>query len=84
MNFKLLPLRLALAVIFRLTLKLRVFNLKLNPESHESESVGQKLYTTFKPGTSIFHPDDRAFDMVNSGMVFQLLEMQNINFKISM
>ena len=30
-----------------------------------------KLYTTFKPGTSIFHPDDRAFDMANSGMVFQ-------------
>jgi hypothetical protein len=30
-----------------------------------------KLYTTFKPGTSIFHPDDRAFDLANSGMVFQ-------------
>jgi hypothetical protein len=30
-----------------------------------------KLYTAFKPGTSIFHPDDRAFDLANSGMVFQ-------------
>jgi hypothetical protein len=30
-----------------------------------------KLYTTFKPGTSIFHPDDRAFELANSGMVFQ-------------
>jgi hypothetical protein len=30
-----------------------------------------KLYTTFQPGTSIFHPDDRAFDLANSGMVFQ-------------
>jgi hypothetical protein len=30
-----------------------------------------KLYTTFKPGTSIFHPDDRALDMAKSGMVFQ-------------
>ena len=30
-----------------------------------------KLYTTFKPGTSIFHPDDRAFALANSGMVFQ-------------
>ena len=30
-----------------------------------------KLYTTFMPGTSIFHPGDRAFDLANSGMVFQ-------------
>ncbi len=30
-----------------------------------------KLYTTFQPGTSIFHPNDRAFDKANSGMVFQ-------------
>jgi hypothetical protein len=30
-----------------------------------------KLYTTFKPGTSIFHPDDRVFDLANTGMVFQ-------------
>ncbi len=30
-----------------------------------------KLYTTFQPCTSIFHPDDRAFDKANSGMVFQ-------------
>ncbi len=30
-----------------------------------------KLYTTFQPGTSIFHPHDRAFDKANSGMVFQ-------------
>ena len=30
-----------------------------------------KLYTAFKPSTSTFHPDDRAFDMANSGMVFQ-------------
>ncbi len=30
-----------------------------------------KLYTAFKSGTSIFHPDDLAFDMANSGMVFQ-------------
>ena len=30
-----------------------------------------KLYTTFKPGTSIFHPDERAFDLADSGMVFQ-------------
>ncbi len=30
-----------------------------------------KLYTAFKPDTSIFHPDDRAFDLANSGMVFQ-------------
>jgi hypothetical protein len=30
-----------------------------------------KLYTTFQPGTSIFHPNDRAFDKANSEMVFQ-------------
>ena len=30
-----------------------------------------KLYTTFQPGTSVFHPNDRAFDKANSGMVFQ-------------
>ena len=30
-----------------------------------------KLYTTFQPGTAIFHPNDRAFDKANSGMVFQ-------------
>ena len=30
-----------------------------------------KLYTTFQPGTSFFHPDDRAFDLANSGVVFQ-------------
>ena len=30
-----------------------------------------KLYTTFQPGTTIFHPNDRAFDKANSGMVFQ-------------
>jgi hypothetical protein len=30
-----------------------------------------KLYTSFLPGTSIFHPNDRAFDKANSGMVFQ-------------
>jgi hypothetical protein len=30
-----------------------------------------KLYTTFQPGTSIFHPNDRAFVKANSGMVFQ-------------
>jgi hypothetical protein len=30
-----------------------------------------KLYTTFQPGTVLFHPNDRAFDKVNSGMVFQ-------------
>jgi len=30
-----------------------------------------KLYTTFQPGTSIFHPTDGAFDKANSGMVFQ-------------
>ena len=30
-----------------------------------------KLYTTFQPGTSLFHPNDRAFDKTNSGMVFQ-------------
>ncbi len=30
-----------------------------------------KLYTTFQPGTSIFHPNDRAFDKANSGMVFR-------------
>ena len=30
-----------------------------------------KLYTSFMPGTSIFHPEDRAFDLANSGMVFQ-------------
>ncbi len=30
-----------------------------------------KLYTTFQPGTSIIHPNDRAFDKANSGMVFQ-------------
>ena len=30
-----------------------------------------KLYTTFLPGTSRFHPNDRAFDKANSGMVFQ-------------
>ena len=29
-----------------------------------------KLYTTFQPGESIFHPDVRAFDKANSGMVF--------------
>jgi len=30
-----------------------------------------KLYTTFQPGTTLFHPNDRAFDKANSGMVFQ-------------
>jgi hypothetical protein len=30
-----------------------------------------KLYTTFQPGTTIFHPNDRAFAKANSGMVFQ-------------
>ena len=30
-----------------------------------------KLYTTFQPGTVLFHPNDRAFDKANSGMVFQ-------------
>ena len=30
-----------------------------------------KLYTTFLPGTSRFHPNDRAFDKANSEMVFQ-------------
>ncbi len=30
-----------------------------------------KLYTTFQPGTTIFHPNDRAFDKANSGMIFQ-------------
>ncbi len=30
-----------------------------------------KLYTTFQPGTSMFHPNDRAFDKANSVMVFQ-------------
>jgi len=30
-----------------------------------------KLYTTFQPGTSLFYPNDRAFDKANSGMVFQ-------------
>ncbi len=30
-----------------------------------------KLYTNFQPGTSIFHPNDRAFDKANCGMVFQ-------------
>ena len=29
-----------------------------------------KLYTTFQPGKSILHPDVRAFDQANSGMVF--------------
>ena len=29
-----------------------------------------KLYTKFQPGASIFHPDVRAFDKANSGMVF--------------
>ena len=30
-----------------------------------------KLYTSFQPGKSFFHPDDRAFDLANSGVVFQ-------------
>jgi hypothetical protein len=30
-----------------------------------------KLYTRFQPSTSIFHPNDRAFDKANSGMAFQ-------------
>ena len=30
-----------------------------------------KLYTTFQPGTTIFHPNDRDFAKANSGMVFQ-------------
>ena len=30
-----------------------------------------KLYTTFKPGESILLPNVRAFDLANSGMVFQ-------------
>jgi hypothetical protein len=29
-----------------------------------------KLYTTFQPGESILHPEVRAFDKANSGMVF--------------
>jgi hypothetical protein len=37
-----------------------------------------KLYTTFRPGTSALVPNERVFDMANSGMIFQtfyLLDM---------
>jgi hypothetical protein len=30
-----------------------------------------KLYTTFRPGTSALVPNERVFDMANSGMIFQ-------------
>ena len=30
-----------------------------------------KLYTTYRPGTSILQPHDRVFDKANSGMIFQ-------------
>ncbi len=31
-----------------------------------------KLYTTFKPGTSALDPTARVFDKANSGMIFQI------------
>ncbi len=37
-----------------------------------------KLYTTFRPGTSALVPNERVFDIANSGMIFQtfyLLDM---------
>ena len=37
-----------------------------------------KLYTTFRPGASALVPNERVFDMANSGMIFQtfyLLDM---------
>jgi hypothetical protein len=30
-----------------------------------------KLYTTFKPGTSVVQPNERVFNNANSGMIFQ-------------
>jgi len=37
-----------------------------------------KLYTTFRPGTSALVPNERVFDMANSGMIFQTFYLLDI------
>ncbi len=34
-----------------------------------------RLYTTFKPGTSALDPNARVFDQANSGMIFQTFHL---------